>query len=200
MCARNARPIYLLRRHNHIMNYLTVVLARSRGLLLLLTLTILLSISYLARLGSASASGQMIQTNQTIDLGAMPNAANIHILGAAQPDHLSGNGAPGSFASFPRAHALATGDFNNDGFRDIVVGAPDADFAPAVGPTREDAGAVYIVFGRASFSSPTIIDTNLTAISQPDVKIFGAKGGDNLGFVVTTGVINADGIDDLAIG
>src|SRR5206468_3678401 len=41
--------------------------------------------------------------------------------------------------------ALATGDFNGDGFADLAAGAPFED----VGPTR-DAGAVQILYGSSS--------------------------------------------------
>ncbi|MFY9607142.1 MAG: hypothetical protein WAU45_00845 [Blastocatellia bacterium] len=138
------------------------------------------------------------QTVQFIDLSAA--AANIQILGAGDADHLSGNGAANSFATLPRSHAVAVGDINDDGIDDLITGAPDADFTPQGGSLRADAGSVYILFGRASFSTPTIIDTNLTAISQPDVKIFGASAEDHLGFGVAAGDVNGDGIDDLAIG
>lgn len=74
------------------------------------------------------------QTVQFIDLSAA--AANIQMLGAADADHLSGSGAANSFATFPRSHAVATGDINDDGIDDLIVGAPDADFTPE--PARYD--------------------------------------------------------------
>ncbi|HWN99031.1 MAG TPA: integrin alpha [Blastocatellia bacterium] len=146
----------------------------------------------------ATTADVTTQIVQLVDLSA--GGANIQMLGAGEADHFSGNNSANSFSSFPRSHALAAGDINNDGIRDLIVGAPDVDFTPQGGSTREDAGAVYILFGRATFASPTIIDTNTTAISQPDVKIFGANSGDNLGFAVAAGDVNGDGIDDLAIG
>jgi hypothetical protein len=139
-----------------------------------------------------------IQTVQVIDLSV--TAASIQLLGAGDEDHLSGNGPVNTFSTFPRPRALASGDINNDGVRDLIVGAPDADFTPQVGPARPTTGAVYVLFGRASFPSPTIVDTNLTALSQPDIRVFGASADDNLGFAVAAGDVNGDGIDDLTMG
>ncbi|HSO75666.1 MAG TPA: integrin alpha, partial [Blastocatellia bacterium] len=138
------------------------------------------------------------QTVQFIDLSAA--AANIQMLGAGAANHLSGNGAANSFGTFPRSHAVAAGDINDDGIDDLIVGAPDTDFTPESGGPRQDAGSVYILFGRPSFTSPTIIDTSLIALNQPDIRIFGASAEDHLGFAIAAGDVNGDGIDDLAIG
>ncbi len=119
--------------------------------------------------------GQSIQAIFNIDLGANPSPANIRVLGASPDDHLSGNGTPNTFNSYIRAHAIAVGDFNHDGFQDVVIGAPDADFAPAApAAPRANAGAVYVIFGKATFAAATIIDTSLAATLQPDIRIFGA--------------------------
>ncbi|HSB08262.1 MAG TPA: hypothetical protein VLM38_02030 [Blastocatellia bacterium] len=168
--------------------------------LISLLLSVSLSVSMVAGIPSGTARGQSVQTILTLDLSALPSPANIQLLGASPNDHLSGGGTAGSFSALPRAHALAVGDFNKDGFGDAVVGAPDTDFTPSGGAARVDAGAVYILFGKATFASPTIVDTNTTALSQPDVKIFGALAGDNLGFAVSAGDVNGDGFDDLSIG
>ncbi|HKP87978.1 MAG TPA: hypothetical protein VJZ26_17880 [Blastocatellia bacterium] len=135
-----------------------------------------------------------------IDLSV--TTANITLLGAAASDHLSGNGTAATSSTFPRAHAIVTGDFNRDGTQDVAVGAPDADFTPAQGAARADAGAIYILFGKSTFAAGTVIDANLAAAaaSQPDVKIFGATAGDNAGFALAAGDVNGDGGTDLVIG
>lgn len=155
---------------------------------------------------AAFGPGRVIQADDlqaqaifNIDLAATP--ANVSIIGANAADHLSGNGTQNSFLTIPRAHAIATGDFNNDGIQDIVIGAPDADFTTQGGTTRLNAGAVYVVFGKSPFVNGQVIDANLqSAGTQPEIKIFGAFAQDNLGFAVAAGDVNGDNIDDLLIG
>src|SRR5438105_3960243 len=151
--------------------------------------------------GTLPVGGQSLQAIFNIDLGANPSPANIRVLGASTDDHLSGNGTPNTFTGFPRAHALAVGDFNKDGIQDVVIGAPDTDFTPAApGTPRANAGAVYVVFGKATFATGTVFDTNLASASQPDIRIFGANANDETGTAVAAGDVNGDGIDDLIIG
>jgi hypothetical protein len=175
---------------------------RLSGKLRILTALIaLISIAGIAGAFSATADDQFPQTSQVIDLNGIPNPAALTIFGATAGDHLSGNGAANTFTTFPRAHALVTGDFNGDGTQDVAIGAPDTDFTPAAPATpRTNAGAVYILFGRPTFPSPTTIDTNLAAVSQPDIKIFGGATDDNVGFALAAGDLNGDGTADLAIG
>lgn len=135
---------------------------------------------------------QTPQAIQTIDAGL----SQITVLGASEKDELSGNGNPQEFTSFPRAHAVATGDFNNDDITDIAIGAPEADFTPTGGTTRAGAGAAYIIFGDATFPNPTIIDATI----DPEIKVFGAVEGDNLGFAIAVRDVNGDSIDDLLVG
>jgi hypothetical protein len=137
------------------------------------------------------AKAQSPQAIQTIDVTTAP----LTVLGAGEKDELSGNGSPGVFTAFPRAHAVATGDFNKDGIADLAIGAPEADFTPTGGASRADAGAVYVIFGK-NFPNPTILD----AATDPEVKIFGGAGGDNLGFSLVVRDVNGDGTDDLAVG
>jgi hypothetical protein len=166
------------------------------------TITLSVFALIVATLPVAANTQSDTQTAQglvNIDLGA--TSAGITFFGAGGSDHLSGNAAPGTSATFPRAHAIVTGDFNRDGSLDVAIGAPDADFAPtAPAPARPNAGAVYILFGKSTFPANAIIDTSLTATNQPDVKIFGAASDDNLGFALAAGDVNGDGGTDLVIG
>src|SRR5690349_4954483 len=62
---------------------------------------------------------QTAQATFNINLGDIPSPASIRVNGANANDHLSGNGTPATFSTFPRAHAIAIGDFNHDGFQDV---------------------------------------------------------------------------------
>lgn len=85
---------------------------------------------------------------------------------------------------------LATGDFNGDGFDDLVIGAPSANK-----PTIFDAGGVHIVYGSAN---------GLTTAG--DQRIDQAELGrtesnfDRFGAAIVAGDFNGDGFEDLAVG
>jgi hypothetical protein len=75
-------------------------------------------------------------------------------------------------------------DVNGDGRADLVIGSQSADRA-------------YVVFGRASFTSPF----NLTAIDGSNgFKIDGTVGTDTIGYDVSGGDFNGDGIGDVVVG
>lgn len=88
--------------------------------------------------------------------------------------------------------AIARGDFNDDGWLDIAIGAP----GEGVGP-RDNAGMVSVLFGsRAGYvgSSSTHLHQNVPGV--PGV----AEAGDRFGEALTVADYNGDFVDDLIVG
>jgi hypothetical protein len=114
----------------------------------------------------------------TIDLAAV--AADLTVFGGDADDYLADR------------FSLSQGDFNGDGIDDILVGAPKGD-----GPddARNNAGEAYVILG-----SPDLSGTVDIAKEQHDLTVIGTEAGNNLGFVVASGDVNGDGIDDILVG
>jgi hypothetical protein len=88
--------------------------------------------------------------------------------------------------------ALGGGDFNNDGFADLAIGAPFEDVG-----TVFDAGAINVLYGSAANLSVT----GDQVFFQGSGGIVGvAEPSDFLGATLTGGDFNNDGADDLAVG
>ena len=83
------------------------------------------------------------------------------------------------------------GDFNDDGFTDVIIGAR---LATSDGINKT--GEAYIIFGSMSYSE--VIDLNNLAGSG--IVVTGSNSDDQLGFCVSkAGDINGDNIDDILI-
>src|SRR5215211_1385567 len=89
-------------------------------------------------------------------------------------------------------NALAAGDFNNDSFIDLAIGAPGEDLA-----TIPDAGAVTVLYGSAS----GLAATGSQFFSQDTPGVLGAaEAEDGFGAALGVGDFNNDSFADLAIG
>ncbi|MDT8759739.1 FG-GAP-like repeat-containing protein [Sphingomonas psychrotolerans] len=98
--------------------------------------------------------------------------------------------APGDMAGFNVAGA---GDVNGDGLDDIIIGATYQDAGGS------NAGAAYVVFGRAGGYSGTFDLSGLDGTNG--FKILGARAGDAAGVCVSSaGDVNGDGYADILVG
>ena len=88
--------------------------------------------------------------------------------------------------------ALAAGDFNNDTFADLAIGAPFEDVGSVL-----DAGAINVLYGSAA----RLTATGNQQFFQGSGGVIGvAEDGDTFGFALAGGDFNNNGFDDLAIG
>jgi Ca2+-binding RTX toxin-like protein len=94
----------------------------------------------------------------------------------------------------------AAGDVNGDGFDDLLIGAPDADFDYDAG--AEGTGRGYVVFGSGTVPASTV---NLSSIVDGQSSIGFRLDGENLADRAAASVGNAgdfdgDGFNDVIVG
>ncbi|MFO1496738.1 MAG: FG-GAP-like repeat-containing protein [Lysobacterales bacterium] len=120
------------------------------------------------------------------DDGATDNGAAFVFLGpgfsVANSTFLSVGQAGAAFG----AGVGGAGDLNNDGYDDVVVGAPNYDLNAG----NPNTGAFYVYFGGPGAFDPIA-----------DASVIGPTQNDNMGAAVSgVGDVNNDGIEDLAVG
>jgi hypothetical protein len=96
--------------------------------------------------------------------------------------------------------ALAMGDFNQDGFADLVIGAPNEKLPNATG-AAVSAGAVHVLYG--SSSGLSAVNNQFWHGNSPGIGLAVETGdttGDRFGAALAVGDFNDDGFDDLAVG
>ncbi|NIA02366.1 MAG: hypothetical protein GWP15_03205 [Nitrospirae bacterium] len=85
---------------------------------------------------------------------------------------------------------LTTGDFNNDGIDDFVIGAFNAK------SNDKRPGKVYIYYGDSTWGS----QKRSLLLGKANVLLVGDNTGDNFGLSLTTQDVDGDTVDDLLIG
>jgi hypothetical protein len=137
------------------------------------------------------------------DLGspAISNAGYVHVLYGSSVG-LTGTGSDafhqggGSVSDSYEIEdqfglSLATGDFNDDGYDDLVVGVPLEDWGAV-----PDAGVIHILWG--GFSG---VDDHDQLIVEDDLEQSGeTEDHDQFGQTLAASDFNGDGYDDIAVG
>jgi Ca2+-binding RTX toxin-like protein len=115
-----------------------------------------------------------------INLGTLNGSNGFRLNGVAAGDY--------------GGHSVASaGDFNNDGFDDLIVGAWGAD------PQGTDSGTAYVIYGKASGFAASLNLSALTA--STGFRLTGVSEYDQAGAsVASAGDVNGDGYDDVIIG
>ncbi len=131
-----------------------------------------------ATVSGERAAGEVVVVHGSSE-GLFPDPRGVRLIGIA-PERGDQFGV-----------ALATGDFDADGFDDLVVGAP----GEGVG-SRVVAGAVTVFRGTAS----GLASTGREITAAPPIVAGTHESGDRLGVALAAGDTNGDDIDDLAVG
>jgi hypothetical protein len=92
--------------------------------------------------------------------------------------------------------AIATGDFNDDGFQDVAISAPNEGLQYG----RFHSGVIYVLLGQAGLESGAeFVARAAPPFSRHSIAILGPTVESRAGRTLIAGDINDDGIDDLAL-
>ncbi len=144
------------------------------------------------------APGEAARTVRVAEVRETSAFLDIAVLDGTEGFRLSGDftGAfPGEAFRDNIGYSVATvGDFNADGFGDVVIGAPLDERIPAA---AGEGGRAFVVFGKADGFSGVV---DLAALDGADgFRFDGEQDGERLGPAVAgVGDFNGDGFDDVA--
>lgn len=108
----------------------------------------------------------------------------------------SGSGRAGYSGEQAGRSVSSLGDFNGDGFDDIVVGAAQRSLTS---PRVDYVGSAYVIFGGPNRTA-TPVDLANVGTSTPGLVVAGRGIGEGVGFVVASaGDMNGDGLNDAVV-
>jgi hypothetical protein len=127
----------------------------------------------------------------------------VNLAALAGPDGFRIDGESPNDSCTNSGGVASAGDFNGDGFDDLIMGFPCK--ATAVDGYHSNHGSAYIVFGKASGFVPSLALSSLTGVDG--FRIDGGKPAgpdgwyDGVGSSVSSAAdVNGDGFDDVVIG
>jgi hypothetical protein len=134
-------------------------------------------------------------------VGNIPGAGAVTVL-YGSPSGLRGNGSQFIHQDVTgvggKAHsqdkfgfALTTGDFNDDGFVDLAIGAPLENVQ-----ARPETGSVNVLYGSAT----GLLPSGSQYWHQGTLGVGGLEAWDRFGWELIVGDFNGDGFDDLGVG
>ena len=130
------------------------------------------------------------------DVGSAEDAGAVNVLYGVAGTGLNGNGSQQFTQPVSAVEAgdqfgsvLTSGDFNNDGFADLAVGAPTEDVGNV-----PDAGAVSVLYGSTGTGLST---AGAQTFVQP---VSAVEADDQFGFALAAGDFDGDDFADLGVG
>ena len=145
---------------------------------------------YLIGAAAAAPDGKQGAGEVYVVFGAVANPAALSL---ATLNGTNGFRLVGATYNDAAGEAVSGGDFNGDGYADVIIGAPGVD-----GDVEFETGAAYVVFGAPSFPARV----NLAALNGNNgLRLTGIAEDDGAGTSVNSaGDVNGDGYDDIIIG